>query len=26
MVTKSIFGDIYITSLVGIFKKNVKTN
>lgn len=26
MVTKSTFGDIYITSLVGIFKKNVKTN
>ena len=24
MVTKSTFGDIYITSLVGIFKKNVK--
>ena len=23
MVTKSTFGDIYITSLVGIFKKNV---
>lgn len=24
MVTKSTFGDIYITSLVGIFKKNVR--